>query len=144
MRAMPWLDTDLQESYPSRAFVYMPIGHSDPLPLLLQGLVPLLLTLSWFFEEPGLDPGRLLDPFSVVHDHHLQGLPLLLRKNSCLLVSSLAAQNRESRIAQFPESLAWNRQKFHSKKQKNESNRSKVESQEIDSESPSESHPINA
>ena len=57
---------------------------------------------------------------------------------------TLAAQNRESRIARFPESRAWNRQKFRSEKQKNESNRSKVESRKIDSESPSESLLINA
>ena len=64
----------------------------------------------------------------------------LLRVLVCL-VWSLAAQNRESRIARFPESRAWNRQKFRSEKQKHEPNRSKVESQKIDSESPSESHP---
>ena len=52
--------------------------------------------------------------------------------------------NRESRIARFPESQAWNRQKFRSEKQKNESNCSKVKSRKLDSESPSESHPINA
>ena len=55
---------------------------------------------------------------------------------------NLAAQNREPRITLFPESQAWNRQKFRSKKQINESNRSKE--QKIKSESPSESHPINA
>ena len=31
-----------------------------------------------------------------------------------------------SRIARFPESRAWNRQKFHSEKQKHESNRSRI------------------
>ena len=41
-------------------------------------------------------------------------------------VSTLAAQNRESRIARFPESQAWNRQKFRSEKQKNKSNRNEV------------------
>ena len=61
-----------------------------------------------------------------------------------LRLRTLAAQNRESRTARFPESRAWNRQRFHSEKQKNESNRSRVESRKIDSESPSESHPINA
>ena len=35
----------------------------------------------------------------------------------------IAAQNRESQIARFPESRAWNRQKFRSEKQK------KIESQ---------------
>ena len=59
-------------------------------------------------------------------------------------VLGLVAQNRESRIARFPESRARNRQKFRSEKQKNELNRSKVESQKIDSESPSESQPTNA
>ena len=46
----------------------------------------------------------------------------LLHKNTKFLVSelifqTLAAQNRESRIARFPESQAWNRQKFHNEKQ---------------------------
>ena len=59
-------------------------------------------------------------------------------------VLNLAAQNCESRIARFPESRGWSRQNFRSKKPKNESNRSKVESRKIDSEAPSESHPINA
>ena len=59
-------------------------------------------------------------------------------------LQSLAAQNRESRIARFPESRAWNRQKFRSEKRKNDSNRKKVELQKIDSESPFESHPIKA
>ena len=59
-------------------------------------------------------------------------------------LSPLAAQNRALRIARFPESRAWNRQKFRSEKHNNESNRSKLESQKIDSESPSKSHPINA
>ena len=80
--------------------------------------------------------------------------PLILTYNSCIAIffacyrghlgPNLAAQNRESRIARLPESQAWNRQKFRSKKQKNESNRRKVESRKIDSESPSESHPSNA
>ena len=35
-----------------------------------------------------------------------------------------ALSGTESRIARFPESRAWNRQKFHSEKPKNESNRS--------------------
>ena len=48
----------------------------------------------------------------------------------------------ESRFARFPESRAWNRQKFRSEKQDNESNYSKIG--EIDSESWSESHPMNA
>ena len=43
-------------------------------------------------------------------------------------LSTLAAQNRESRIARFPEWRAWNRQKFRSEKHKSEWNRSKVES----------------
>ena len=45
-----------------------------------------------------------------------------------LVLLSLAAQNRESRIAQFPESQAWNRRKFRSEKQNNESesNRSRI------------------
>ena len=60
------------------------------------------------------------------------------------IVLTLAAQNRESRSARFPESRAWNRQKFRSEKRKNESNRKKVGSQKIDSESPFESHPLNA
>ena len=55
---------------------------------------------------------------------------------------SAGLSGTESRIARFPESRAWNRQKVCSEKPKNESNRSKVESQKIDSESPSESHPI--
>ena len=55
-----------------------------------------------------------------------------------------AAQNRESRIARFPESPAWNRQKFRSEKNKNQSKCNKLESRKIDSESPSELHPINA
>ena len=59
-------------------------------------------------------------------------------------IQALAAQNRESRIARFLELRAWNRQKFRSEKQKSESNRSKVKSRKIDSESPSESHPIHA
>ena len=59
----------------------------------------------------------------------------------CVCVCHLAAQNRESRIARFPELRAWNRQKFRSEKQKNEPNRSKVKSRKIDSESQSESHP---
>ena len=37
--------------------------------------------------------------------------------NHSLAISSLAAQNRESRIARFPESRAWNRQNFRSEKQ---------------------------
>ena len=67
-------------------------------------------------------------------------------EGACVLrrESPLAAQNRESRIARFLESRAGNRQKFRSEKQKIESNRSKVESRKIDSESPSESQPINA
>ena len=60
--------------------------------------------------------------------------------SSSLSFLTLAAQNRETRIAQFPELRAWNRQKFHSEKQKTESNRNKVESRKIDSELPSESH----
>ena len=53
----------------------------------------------------------------------------------------------ESQIANrtIPRELqAWNCQKFCSEKQTNESNRTKAESRNIDSESPSESHPINA
>ena len=59
---------------------------------------------------------------------------------------SLAAQNRESRIARFPESRVRNRQKFRSEKQKHEANRSKfkIELWKIDSELPSESQPTNA
>ena len=56
----------------------------------------------------------------------------------------LAAQNRRSRIARFPESWAWNRQRFCSKKRKDESNRNGVESRNIDSESSSESCSITA
>ena len=41
-------------------------------------------------------------------------------------LGNLAAQNRESRIARFPESRARNRQKFHSEKQKSELNRSRI------------------
>ena len=48
----------------------------------------------------------------------------------------------ESRIARCPESQTWNRQKLRSEENKNESNRSEVESRKIDSESPSESRPI--
>ena len=62
--------------------------------------------------------------------------------NASACLTTLAAQNRESRIARFPESQAWNRQKFHSKNHKKEWNRSKVVSRKIDSDSPSESHPI--
>ena len=50
----------------------------------------------------------------------------------------------ESRIARFPESWGRIRQKFRSEKHEIEWNRSKVESRKIDSESPSESQPINA
>ena len=38
------------------------------------------------------------------------------------LTRNFAAQNRESRIARFPESLAWNRQKFRTEKHKKEPN----------------------
>ena len=42
----------------------------------------------------------------------------------------------------FPESRAWNRQNFSRRHAERKSNRSKVQSQKINSESPSESHPI--
>ena len=52
----------------------------------------------------------------------------------------------ESRIANrtIPSIVGRNRQNFRSKEQKNESNRGKVESQKINIESPSKSHPNNA
>ena len=65
-------------------------------------------------------------------------------KVSLLLLETHDLSGTGSRIARFPESRAWNRQKFRSEKQKYESNRSKVASQKTDSESPSESQPINA
>ena len=65
-------------------------------------------------------------------------------KEALKRVPNLVAQNRESRIARFPESRARNRQESSTEKQKNELNRSKVESQKIDSESPSESQLTNA
>ena len=66
---------------------------------------------------------------------------------AALRVLSLVAQNRESRIARFPESragIARNSAARSKKLQKIESNRSKVELRKIDSESPSESRPNNA
>ena len=55
-----------------------------------------------------------------------------------------AGSGKESRIANRTiESRAWNRHKYRSEEQQFESNRNKL-SQEIDSESLSESHPINA
>ena len=44
-----------------------------------------------------------------------------IAKNTYKLGS--AAHNRESWIARFPEAQAWNRQKFRSESQKEESNR---------------------
>ena len=55
-------------------------------------------------------------------------------KDWCHAVSYLAAQNRESRIARFQESRAWNCQNVCSEKHNIEWNRSKVESWKIDSE----------
>ena len=71
-------------------------------------------------------------------------LVLLTKRSSALKVAVLSGT--ESRIANrtIPRIAGRNRQKFRNEKQNNESNRGKVESRKIDSESPSESHPNNA
>ena len=126
------------------------IGYPEMDPLILgymqKGVVlckracfflPSMHLLSGFYDPPL--PRTLLRnwvPSEALMRRLLELMPSNLR--------DLAAQNRESRIARFPESRTWNRQKFRSEKQNNESNRSKGESRKIDSESPSESLLINA
>ena len=61
--------------------------------------------------------------------------PLHRLIRDCRDLQNLAAQNRESRIARFPESRARNCQNFRSERRKIQWKRSKVESQKTDSES---------